>query len=58
VQRADALKASAPLDKIAGIEIAFSRLIADGARGMGELFKAIAIADPRLGSLPGFEAPS
>jgi SAM-dependent MidA family methyltransferase len=58
VQRADALKASAPLDKIAGIEIAFSRLIADGARGMGELFKAIAIADPQLGPLPGFEAPS
>jgi SAM-dependent MidA family methyltransferase len=58
VQRADALKASAPLDKIAGIEIAFTRLIADGARGMGELFKAIAIADPRLGPLPGFETPS
>ena len=34
-------------DKAADIEIAFSRLIADGARGMGELFKAIAIAAPR-----------
>jgi SAM-dependent MidA family methyltransferase len=57
-KRADALKASASLDKIADIEIAFSRLIADGARGMGELFKAIAIAAPKLGALPGFETPS
>jgi NADH dehydrogenase [ubiquinone] 1 alpha subcomplex assembly factor 7 len=56
-KRADALKASASLDKIADIEIAFSRLIGDGARGMGELFKAIAIAAPKLGPLPGFETP-
>jgi NADH dehydrogenase [ubiquinone] 1 alpha subcomplex assembly factor 7 len=54
--RAAALKASAPRDKAADIEIAFSRLIADGARGMGELFKAIAISAPTLGTLPGFEA--
>jgi NADH dehydrogenase [ubiquinone] 1 alpha subcomplex assembly factor 7 len=54
-QRAAALKASAPRDKGAEIEIAFSRLIADGARGMGELFKAVAIAAPGLGALPGFE---
>ena len=45
-KRAAALKASAPRDKAADIEIAFSRLIAEGARGMGELFKAIAIAAP------------
>jgi NADH dehydrogenase [ubiquinone] 1 alpha subcomplex assembly factor 7 len=56
-KRAAALKANAPRDKAAEIEIAFSRLIADGARGMGELFKAIAIADPKLGPLPGFETP-
>jgi SAM-dependent MidA family methyltransferase len=57
-RRAAALKASAPRDKAADIEIAFSRLVADGARGMGELFKAIAIAAPELGSLPGFEEPA
>jgi len=56
-KRAATLKANAPRDKAAEIEIAFSRLIADGARGMGELFKAIAIADPKLGPLPGFETP-
>jgi NADH dehydrogenase [ubiquinone] 1 alpha subcomplex assembly factor 7 len=55
-KRAAALKANASPDKAADIEIAFSRLIADGARGMGELFKAIAIAAPQLGPLPGFEA--
>jgi len=56
-KRAAALKASAPR-KTADIEIALSRLIAGGARGMGELFKAIAIAAPELGPLPGFETPS
>jgi NADH dehydrogenase [ubiquinone] 1 alpha subcomplex assembly factor 7 len=56
-KRAAALKASTPL-KAADIEVAFSRLIAEGARGMGELFKAIAIAAPALGPLPGFETPS
>ncbi len=55
-RRAAALKASAP-GKAADIEIAFSRLIAEGAHGMGELFKAIAIAAPGLGPLPGFETP-
>jgi NADH dehydrogenase [ubiquinone] 1 alpha subcomplex assembly factor 7 len=56
-KRAAALKASAP-NKAADIEIAVERLLAQGARGMGELFKAIAIAAPSLGPLPGFEAPS
>jgi NADH dehydrogenase [ubiquinone] 1 alpha subcomplex assembly factor 7 len=55
--RAAALKASAPR-KAADIELAFSRLITGGVRGMGELFKAIAIAAPELGALPGFEAQS
>ena len=32
-----------------------ARLIAEGARGMGELFKAIAIADAGSAQLPGFE---
>ncbi|HZC57194.1 MAG TPA: SAM-dependent methyltransferase [Xanthobacteraceae bacterium] len=57
-RRAAALKANATPDKAAEIEIAFSRLIAEGARGMGELFKAMAIAAPQLGPLPGFEDPS
>ncbi|MGB6345601.1 MAG: SAM-dependent methyltransferase [Xanthobacteraceae bacterium] len=55
--RAAALKASAPR-KAADIEMAYARLMAEGARGMGELFKAIGIAAPALGPLPGFEAPS
>lgn len=55
-KRAAALKASAPF-RAADIEVAFSRLIAGGAQGMGELFKAIAIADPKLGPLPGFAGP-
>jgi NADH dehydrogenase [ubiquinone] 1 alpha subcomplex assembly factor 7 len=54
-ERAAALKANAPREKTADIESAFSRLIAEGAHGMGNLFKAIAIAAPELGVLPGFE---
>jgi NADH dehydrogenase [ubiquinone] 1 alpha subcomplex assembly factor 7 len=56
-QRAAALKAGAPRDRALEIDLALSRLTATGALGMGELFKAIAIADPKLGSLPGFESP-
>ena len=52
-QRAAALKANAPPDKAAEIDIALARLIAEGARGMGELFKAIAIAAPQLGRASG-----
>jgi NADH dehydrogenase [ubiquinone] 1 alpha subcomplex assembly factor 7 len=55
-QRADALKASVSRHKAADIESALSRLIAEGPRSMGELFKAIGIAAPQLGALPGFEA--
>jgi NADH dehydrogenase [ubiquinone] 1 alpha subcomplex assembly factor 7 len=58
VQRATALKAKAPPSKAAEIDVALARLIAEGARGMGELFKAIGIAAPRLGPLPGFEETS
>ena len=53
--RAAALKVGAP-EKAAEIDQALSRLTATGPRGMGELFKALAIADPKLGPLPGFEA--
>jgi NADH dehydrogenase [ubiquinone] 1 alpha subcomplex assembly factor 7 len=57
-RRAAALKANAPLEKAADVEIACSRLIGSGAQEMGELFKAIAITSPKLGPLPGFDAPS
>ena len=56
-QRAATLKANASRDMALEIELALSRLTASGAQGMGELFKALAIADPKLGALPGFEAP-
>ncbi|HTV35499.1 MAG TPA: SAM-dependent methyltransferase [Xanthobacteraceae bacterium] len=55
-QRAAALKAHAPYDKAIEIDQALSRLTASGAKGMGELCKILAIADPKLKSLPGFEA--
>jgi SAM-dependent MidA family methyltransferase len=54
-QRAAALQANAPRDKADAIESALSRLIAGGGRDMGDLFKAMAIAAPELGPLPGFE---
>ena len=54
-KRAAALKSAVSKEKAAEIELAFSRLLAGGARGMGELFKAIAIAAPKLSPLPGFE---
>jgi SAM-dependent MidA family methyltransferase len=53
-KRAAALKANAPHDKALEIDLALSRLTASGALGMGELFKALAITDPKLGSVPGF----
>ena len=56
-QRAAALKARADPDKAIEIDLALSRLITGGPRGMGELFKALAVADPKLGPLPGFEKP-
>jgi len=56
-KRASALKTRAPYGKAVEIDQALSRLTARGAKGMGELCKAIAIADPKLKSLPGFETP-
>ena len=56
-KRAAALKANASRDKALEIELAMSRLTETGAQGMGELFKALAIADPKLGPLPGFVTP-
>jgi len=56
-QRAAALKASAPIEQTLEIDVAVSRLTGRGGLGMGELFKALAIADPKIGPLPGFETP-
>lgn len=55
-KRAAMLKAQAAYGKAAEIDQALARLTEGGARGMGELFKAIVIADPKLGTLAGFEA--
>jgi SAM-dependent MidA family methyltransferase len=55
--RAAALKANASRDKALEVELALARLTESGAQGMGELFKALAIADPKLGALPGFATP-
>jgi NADH dehydrogenase [ubiquinone] 1 alpha subcomplex assembly factor 7 len=54
-RRAAALKARATPETAARIDAALSRLTGTGAKGMGELFKALAIADPKLGPPPGFE---
>jgi NADH dehydrogenase [ubiquinone] 1 alpha subcomplex assembly factor 7 len=54
-KRAATLKAHAPYGKALEIDQTLSRLTAGGARGMGELCKVIAIADPKLDPLPGFE---
>ena len=54
-KRAATLKARAPRDKGNEIDQALSRLTAVGPGGMGELFKVLAITDPKLGPLPGFE---
>jgi NADH dehydrogenase [ubiquinone] 1 alpha subcomplex assembly factor 7 len=53
-QRAAALKVRAP-DKAPEIDAALARLTGTGPEGMGELFKVLAIADPKVGALPGFE---
>jgi len=54
-QRAAALKSHAPYGKALEIDQTLSRLTAGGIRGMGELCKVLAITDPKLGPLPGFE---
>lgn len=56
-KRSEVLKAHAPYGKSIEIDQALARLTASGAKGMGELCKVIAIADPKLKQLPGFEVP-
>jgi SAM-dependent MidA family methyltransferase len=52
-QRAARLKANATQQQAADIDAALARLTAPDQ--MGELFKVLAIADPKLGALPGFD---
>ena len=55
-KRAATLKSSAAPAKAAEVDHAVARLTEAGPEGMGELFKVVAIADPKLGPLPGFGA--
>jgi NADH dehydrogenase [ubiquinone] 1 alpha subcomplex assembly factor 7 len=52
-ERAARLKANATPQQAADIDAALTRLTA--ADQMGELFKVLAMADPKLGPLPGFD---
>jgi NADH dehydrogenase [ubiquinone] 1 alpha subcomplex assembly factor 7 len=54
--RADALRRGASAEQAATITSAVSRLTESGRTGMGDLFKVIAVSDPKLGPLPGFAA--
>lgn len=53
-QRAEALARRATPEQGAAISAAVARLTEGGETGMGALFKALAVADPRLPALPGF----
>ncbi len=52
--RAERLKSRATASQAAAIDAATGRLTDPGPRGMGGLFKVLAVSDPALGSLPGF----
>jgi SAM-dependent MidA family methyltransferase len=54
--RAEALRRNATAEQAAAITSAVARLTESGRTGMGDLFKVIAICDPKLGPLPGFSA--
>ena len=54
--RAAALRAKATTAQATDIDAALARLIGTGHDSMGELFKAMAVADPNLGALPGFDS--
>jgi NADH dehydrogenase [ubiquinone] 1 alpha subcomplex assembly factor 7 len=54
-ERAALLKGEATAGQAADIDSALERLTADTGTGMGRLFKVVALSDPRLASLPGFE---
>jgi NADH dehydrogenase [ubiquinone] 1 alpha subcomplex assembly factor 7 len=53
-KRALGLKAGSP-EQSAEIDAALARLTAEGATGMGQMFKVLGLADPKLPGLPGFD---
>ena len=52
--RAERLKSRAKEVQGLGIDTAVDRLTEPGRRGMGNLFKVLAVSSPHLGPLPGF----
>lgn len=54
--RAAALRTAATPAQAADVDAALARLTGTGRGAMGELFKAIAVADPALGGVPGFDS--
>jgi SAM-dependent MidA family methyltransferase len=54
--RAESLKVKATPGQAAAIDAAIARLTGSGANEMGVLFKAMAIADPKLEGVAGFTA--
>jgi len=52
-KRALGLKARSP-ERSSEIDAALARLTADGESGMGQMFKALALSDPKVTVLPGF----
>jgi NADH dehydrogenase [ubiquinone] 1 alpha subcomplex assembly factor 7 len=55
--RAAALQKNATPEQAEAITSGAARLTEGGSTGMGELFKVMAICDPKLGALPGFVTP-
>ena len=51
-----AARGQATAAQAADLDAALTRLVGAGGEAMGELFKAVAFADPRLGALPGFDS--
>jgi SAM-dependent MidA family methyltransferase len=54
-KRAAALTTYVPPSRAEEINKAVQRLMGDGRTGMGRLFKVLAVSDPKIGPLPGFE---
>jgi SAM-dependent MidA family methyltransferase len=54
--RAAALRTAATPVQAADVDAALARLTGAGHDAMGELFKAIAVADPNLATMPGFDS--
>ncbi len=53
--RAGALRKGASGEQAANITAAVARLTESGRTGMGDMFKVMAICDPKLGPLPGLQ---